>query len=201
MMMRVLACVLAGAPAALFAAPATASADWMQTATRADRGRIHDWRDAFVKALGEARTSHAADVTREGVLLNADAALPNPVIPAGNFACRTIKLGNQGSEGLAYVAYQPFKCRIIIGKKGKIFSKIDGSQRPSGRLFAVEDRRQVFLGTLALGDETRPIEYGRDIDRDMAGIVERIGVNRWRLVLPYPRFESTLDVIELIPSN
>ena len=200
-MMSTLTLFFAVAPIALFAAPAVAPVNWMQVATRADRDRIHDWRDAFVKALGEAQTSNSADIAREGALLTADAALPNPAIPAGNYACRTIKLGSQRSEGLAYVAYRPFKCRITSSRNGKTFDKLDGSQRPSGRLFAVEDRRQVFLGTLALGDETRSIEYGRDAERDMAGIVERIGVNRWRLVLPYPRFESTLDVIELVPSN
>jgi hypothetical protein len=35
----------------------------------------------------------------------------------------------------------------------------------------------------------------------MAGLVERIGARRWRLVLPYPRFESTLDVIEIVPAD
>ena len=30
------------------------------------------------------------------------------------------------------------------------------------------------------------MRYGRDAERDMAGFVERIGDNRWRLVLPYP---------------
>ena len=31
------------------------------------------------------------------------------------------------------------------------------------------------------------------------GMVQRIAPNRWRLVLPRPRFESMLDVIELTP--
>ena len=61
-------------------------------------------------------------------------------------------------------------------------------------------QRMVFLGTLQLGDEQRALQYGRDRERDMAGVVERIGDNRWRLVLPYPAFESTLDVIELVPA-
>jgi hypothetical protein len=33
----------------------------------------------------------------------------------------------------------------------------------------------------------------------MVGVVERIGENRWRLVLPYPHFESTIDILELVP--
>ena len=58
----------------------------------------------------------------------------------------------------------------------------------------------IFLGTLALGDEARPMPYGRDLRRDMAGFVERIGEARWRLVLPFPGFQSTLDVMEIVPA-
>jgi hypothetical protein len=57
----------------------------------------------------------------------------------------------------------------------------------------------VFLGTLQLGDERRSLEYGHDRERDMAGLMERIGDSRWRLVFPYPAFESTIDIIELVP--
>ena len=40
---------------------------------------------------------------------------------------------------------------------------------------------------------------GRDTERDVAGYVERIGPNRWRLIMPRPHFESVMDVMELIP--
>jgi hypothetical protein len=58
----------------------------------------------------------------------------------------------------------------------------------------------VLLGAMVFSDETRPIGYGRDAGRDLAGLVERVNRHRWRVVLPYPRFESTLDVVELIPA-
>jgi hypothetical protein len=45
------------------------------------------------------------------------------------------------------------------------------------------------------------MRYGRDADRDLAGWVERVGERRWRLILPYPRFESTIDVVELVPAG
>ena len=57
-----------------------------------------------------------------------------------------------------------------------------------------------FLGTLVLGDETRALQYGQDETRDVAGYVERIGPARWRLVMPKPHFESTIDVMELVPA-
>ena len=68
-------------------------------------------------------------------------------------------------------------------------------------IFPGDPMREVFLGTLVLGDERRAMQYGRDPDRDVAGFVERIGPARWRLVLPRPAFESTLDVIELVPAR
>jgi hypothetical protein len=81
------------------------------------------------------------------------------------------------------------------------FAKMSGSQRPIGHFLPFAgQQRMVFLGTLQLGDEARALEYGRDRERDMAGVVERIGENRWRLVLPYPHFESTIDVLELVPA-
>jgi hypothetical protein len=58
----------------------------------------------------------------------------------------------------------------------------------------------VFLGTLALGDEQGAMQYGVDEMRNVAGYVERIGPNRWRLVMPRPHFESRLDVMELVPA-
>ena len=79
--------------------------------------------------------------------------------------------------------------------------KLDGSQRPVGTIFADTTSRAIFLGTMELGDETRAMRYGHDANRDMAGLIERIGAQRWRVVLPYPRFESLLDVVELVPAT
>ena len=54
---------------------------------------------------------------------------------------------------------------------------------------------------MVLGDETIAYKYGRDPERDLAGWIERIGERRWRMILPYPHYESTLDVIELVPES
>lgn len=54
---------------------------------------------------------------------------------------------------------------------------------------------------MQLGDEMRIMSYGRDRERNLAGLVERIGERRWRILFPYPHFESTLDVIELVPER
>lgn len=76
-----------------------------------------------------------------------------------------------------------------------------GSQRAKGDIFPGNERRQIFLGTMAFGDETRAMEYGRDGARDMAGSLERIDDRRWRLLLPEPSFDSLMDVIEITPAG
>ena len=81
------------------------------------------------------------------------------------------------------------------------FAKLSGSQRPMGRIYPADAMRGVFLGVLMLGDETRPMRYGSDPDRMVAGWVERIEPRRWRMILPAPRFESLTDVVELIPAS
>jgi len=183
-------------------APPAQVTDWRVVATGSDRDRLREWRTAFTKALGQARAAgHAADIAREGALLEPDAALGPVPIPNGNYKCRVIKLGGKSPGLLDYIAYPAFRCRVGANAGLQSFDKLSGSQRHTGRIFADSALRQAFLGTLVLGDETRAMQYGRDQDRDVAGWIERVGDNRWRLILPYPHFESTLDVVELVPEQ
>lgn len=176
---------------------------WREVATEDDRRRLREWRDAFVAALEEARGSgHGADIAREGSLLDPDAAIRGAALPPGDYLCRTIKLGSQGAGGLDYTPYPAFRCRVSAGRDGlMLFTKLTGSQRPVGRLYGENPHRQIFLGTMQLSDERQVLSYGRDRDRNMAGQVERIGERRWRILFPYPHFESTLDVLELVPAS
>lgn len=175
---------------------------WRSTATAQDQTRIRGWYSSWQTALADARAKgFGADIDREGVLLQPTAALPNPHLPAGDYRCRTIKVGAQGRGGLSYVAYGWFRCRVSAEQGLSSLTKITGSQRPVGLIFPDNLKRQVFLGTLELGDEKMAVNYGSDRMRDMAGLVERIGDNRWRLVLPAPAYESLLDVIELVPAG
>jgi hypothetical protein len=175
--------------------------DWRIIVTESDRTRLREWRTAFVDALQAARSGgYAAEVAKEGALLDPDAALGGP-IPNGTYRCRVIKLGAQGSGMLNYVSYPNFRCRISQDGQLQDFVKLNGSQRQVGSLFPGDQLRQVFLGTLVLGDEARALQYGRDTQRDVAGYVDRIGPNRWRLIMPRPHFESVMDVMELVPSS
>jgi Domain of unknown function (DUF4893) len=176
--------------------------DWRQVATSSDRKRLRDWRKSFTDALAAARASgHSAEIAREGVLLDPDAALGGGPIPNGMYACRVIKLGAKSAGMLDYVSYPAFACRIEQERDLQGFAKMTGSQREVGLIFPGDVIRQVFLGTLVLGDEREAMQYGQDRTRDVAGFVERIGPARWRLVMPSPAFESRLDVMELVPMS
>ncbi|MBB5684414.1 DUF4893 domain-containing protein [Sphingobium boeckii] len=194
--------VSAKPPSRLVDIDAPKSANWRLVATDSDRKRIRNWRTAFTTALDQARAAgHDRDILREGVLLDPDAAMAGAEIPAGDYRCRVIKLGAQAAGMGDYTAYPAFSCKI--SDEGAVFSftKLSGSQRPVGLIFDNDGYRKIFLGTMMLGDERRALDYGRDADRDMAGAIEKVGVRRWRLILPYPRFESMMDVIELVPAR
>ena len=175
--------------------------DWRSAATEDDRDRLREWRSAFASALEAARAAgHAQEIAREGALLQPDAALGG-LIPDGDYRCRVIKLGAKSPGLLDYVAYPYFLCRVQQQGQLQSFAKLTGSQRHVGLIFPGDALRQVFLGTLVLSDEQRAMHYGADRERDLAGFVERIGPDRWRLILPSPHFESKLDVIELVPAR
>jgi hypothetical protein len=168
--------------------------------TEDDRVRLRDWRQTFEAALDAARKSgHVADINREGALLEPDAALPGQSIPNGMYRCRVIKIGPREPGNLAYVSYPGFTCRVKAEHDLQRLAKLSGEQRYVGIIFPSDALRKVFLGTLVLADETRALQYGQDRLRDVAGYIERIGPNRWRLVMPNPHFESRLDVMELVP--
>jgi Domain of unknown function (DUF4893) len=176
--------------------------DWRKVVTKADKSRLLRWRAALIKAVTAANQEGQTEaITREGVLLQPDAGLERPTLPLGNYQCRTIKLGRNGTYTKA-ISVRPTSRCTIAEKNGRMrLATLNGSQRAKGNIFPGNDRRQIFLGTMALGDETRAMEYSRDATRDMAGVLERIGDQRWRILLPEPGFESMIDVIELTPGN
>lgn len=174
-------------------------AGWRGIASAEDRDRIERLDAAWAAAMAEARTKgFGKAMAEEGPLLEPDAGLPRGAPTPGSYHCRVIKLGTQG-KGPAYTAYKPFFCYVDAEGPLLTITKQTGSQRPAGRLYPETDERVVFLGTLALGNEEAPLPYGDNPKRDMAGVVERVAPFRWRLVIPWPRTESKLDVFELVP--
>lgn len=177
-------------------------ADWHKTVTDADMNRLRDWRTAFNKAIDKASASgNAESIAREGALLQPDAALEGVTLAAGSYTCRVIKIGGKADKMRDYVVYPPTSCAVTREEELLGFAKSGGTQRPVGLFFPADNRKMIFLGTMVLGDERRPLEYGRDSTRDMAGALERVGEKKWRIILPYPRFESMMDVIEIVPAT
>src|SRR3546814_17338906 len=88
---------------------------------------------------------------------------------------------------VGYSAYSWVRCRVDAGQGAASLTKLTGSQRPVGRIFPDNAKRQIFLGTLELGEEKFPMDYGSDRRSDKAGLIERYGVRRARSVMtPHP---------------
>ena len=186
-------------------APANASTvpevlNWQSVVTKADRLRLRNWREAWATGLERARQNDAQKLAAEGALFDADHSLPGAVPPPGKYRCRVFKLGAQGTAMAEFTSAPGTDCSVDQNGGVSRFYKNNGPQRAVGTIFDGNNGRAIFLGTLQLGDEGRAMDYGRDAARDLAGYVDRIGDRRWRILLPYPRFESVVEVVELIPA-
>jgi len=170
---------------------------WQDVATPADAARLKDRDATFAAALKEVRASeYAGELAGNALLYDPTRRLADPLPPEGRYRCATHKLGGQF---LAFIAYPDFICAIYGSGDKRQFVKLTGSQRPVGYIHADTKRNGVFLGSLMLGDDEALVPYGQDRERDLAGTVERIGKDRWRIVFPRPYYESTMDIIDLRP--
>lgn len=196
------ACASAPPPPAPPGQNGPALRDWRGIITSIDRDRYRRLDSAWTLALQQARRqAGSGDLNSLGDLIDPDAGMRGVAPPPGAYRCRTVKLGSQGGEdGLGYVVYGWFACRIEATPNGLKFAKETGSQRPSGLLFPEDDRHMVMLGSMALASEPPANSYGQRPDRDLVAVLERIGDRRWRLVIPWPQNESNLDLIELVPA-
>jgi hypothetical protein len=175
--------------------------EWRGLATAHDIDHLEAVDEAWAAALEEARgRGYRAAIDGEGALLDPAAALPRAAPPPGPYRCRIVKLGSQSPRGRPFNAYKPYFCYVEVDEDYLSITKQTGSERPAGWLYEDgEADRLIFLGTLVRGTERATLPYGEDAERDMAGIVERVGPFRYRLVIPWPQHESKLDVIELVP--
>ncbi len=171
--------------------------EWRGVANDDDAKLIADLDTAWREALAGA----GRQVRGEGRLLDPQAALPRPAPSPGSYMCRLIRLGSSRPREPSYQAFKPFFCHVGVNEDRLSITKQTGSERPAGYLWDDLDKnRMIFLGTLALGNEDAPLSYGEDPARDMAGVLERVGPLRYRLVVPKPRGTAKLDVIELGPA-
>jgi hypothetical protein len=187
-------------PVVSVAAPTNADA-WMAIASSADAQRLANITGAWAAGLADARKAGFVTALREeGSLLRTDAALPRPAPTPGSYNCRLVRLGSTGKGVPAFEKFKPFFCYVEVEGSLLTIVKQTGSSRPAGRLWDDDDdKRLIFLGSLALGDQEQPLAYGENAKRDMAGIFERIAPFRWRLAIPWPQDGARLNVFELTP--
>lgn len=182
--------VTAARPAAEPACPDPTHArneDWQRIASDPDRARLRSWRDSWTAA---AATMPAGNTP----LFSPDRALTEALPPLGSYRCRLYHFGEGPRTTPIWAG-----CRVEEDKGRSRFVVEDGIQRAAGLFYRDTEARGVFLGTVTIGDEARPLRYGRDRLRDLAGFVERVDERRWRIVLPQPSFGGILDLIEMVP--
>jgi hypothetical protein len=174
---------------------------WREVASADDEDRFARLDEAWKKALREASHEFGAQIDSLGMLSVPDAALDNPVPSPGKYRCRTVKIGSLDGEGLKYVAYPWFTCTVELTPGGDlILTKTTGSQRTRGLIYPndANPKQLVYVGAQAWGDtETTFPAYGAQPERDQVGAFERIGAGRWRMVVPWPKQESKLDILEI----
>lgn len=163
--------------------PSTAPAlpvgeNWRAIASPADADRI-------------ARLDAAWAAARSGgsPALDRAAAQPWPAPPPGSYRCRVWRL----AEGRAPRRFPAQFCHVGVEGALLSFAKQTGDERWAGYFYIDGERRMVFLGTSGAGG------YGGDAARDVAGVVERTGPLRYRIVMPWPRGGGALDIVELAP--
>ena len=171
----------------------------------ADAPRLADLDAHFGLAV---RAALAAG-TRDDVLLLVDVMRGSPVRSDvdidGDWACRTIKLG--GLTALTVNA--DFRCRITAaGDELWRLEKTTGSQRTVGTLSRLGSFGSfVYLGTGHVGakpatgyaslppDDQTPVEPNQT--HAQVGVLEVVGTNAARLLLPAPILESRFDILAL----
>ncbi len=219
--------LLAADPGLHLAADAALAApqSWRTVVTADDRKRLARLWEAWTRALADAdRAGQTAALAAVGPAVVPDAATMNrnaadPMTPPvagrlpgpGAYRCRLITLGARG-DGVAtpvpvMVDAAPFTpCRIEARGSGLWFEQAAGpDRRPDNRLDSrlggwlyVDGARLVFLGTTALAGETGIMAYGADPQRNAVGALRAIDDGRWRLELPWPNWQSNLNIVEIV---
>ncbi len=177
---------------------------WQEQITAPDRKRLAGLWAAWTRSLNQAMEAGGGPaLAAAGPMAVADAEKSSAVAPhwptPGDYQCRSLKLGVRsdapaGAPAMAMA--EPAACRISARGTLLWFEQLSGPQRVGGTLYADGDR-MVFLGAKSLAGEMRVMAYGSDGARDQVGVLRSLGSGRWRLELPWPNWQSNLEVIEI----
>jgi hypothetical protein len=173
---------------------------WQAIGVPDDADRIARIDAAWTSALAEARVRSGAEIKREGALLDPAGALTRVAPSPGQYRCRVITLGaGARHRGRSFQSFPPQTCFVQAEEKLLVLMKATGSTLPGGRLWEDGDKRMIFFGAMADKPGAGAPAYGSDPRRDRAGVLERVGDFRWRLVTPWQANGPTLEVMELVP--
>jgi hypothetical protein len=182
-------------------APAVAPEEaprWLSVASDADFDRLNRLPEAWDEALAAARRAgFDRRIQVEGRLLDPEGALDWAAPTPGAYRCRLIRFAASAGRGRMLTAYPHHFCHVGADGDSLFLTKETGTERPFGYLWDDGDpRRMIFLGAILSGDEDNPPPYGADPATDIAGVFERVGSLRFRLVIPRFRDGLTLDIFE-----
>ncbi len=197
-------CPLSACAGGRTVAPQTAGAKieaiepWRQASLADDAERIEELNAIWAKIKDKMPARAQRSAAAEGALLAADAALDHPELPPGSYACRVVRLGEAAGRQ-QFRSFPSNFCYISTdSEKTLSLTKQTGSDLPAGRLYPTGDKRYVFLGARQAKPGDNALAYGTDRAQDIAGVIERVGSFRWRLVAP-TRDRRSLDIYELTP--
>lgn len=168
---------------------------WETLVTPEDTTRLNGLPQVWTKARATVPARLKAKLVQEGALVDPLSALDLPTLPPGPYYCRLVRLGGP----VPFVTYKPDFCTVAGTAHSLSFTKQSGSILPGGWLFADTDKRQVFLGTFRSAQSKSAPAYSVNKAQDVAGVVERVGPFRWRLVLTQAGGGALLDIYELVP--
>ncbi|MBT2188985.1 DUF4893 domain-containing protein [Sphingobium nicotianae] len=183
-------------PVAAFTLPKTG---WQAIVTSEDDQRVAHLPATWADALAASKR-YSKQIAREGDLLQPGAARNYPAPPPGSYRCRLVKIGVAQGREPAFQAFPEYFCHVRGDRAGALFfTKQTGTELPGGWLHEDGERRLVLTGAKQHGVNDAPLVYGSEPNRDLVGVVERIGPFRWRLVLPWRGPREGLDIYELTP--
>ena len=182
---------------------------WQLVILPADRQRLAALWDAWTRALATAdKAGDAKALAAVAPLADPKAAVSGELPGPGVYKCRSLRLGIRADRmvpsaptGPAMLLTEPALCTISKRGRPLWFEQGEGVQRVGGQLYPDPGRtdgdRLVFLGSMALPGEAGFMQYGADADRNQVGVIRPLGPGLWRLELPWPMWQSDLEVIEI----
>jgi hypothetical protein len=167
---------------------------WRRVASARDSAALDSVAAGWDRALAASRAAGLARrVAAEGVLLVPGARLPRAAPAPGTYRCRYVRLGAR-----KWTASAQAYCYVGVGAGQLSLATELRGLRLGGYLWELKDgERLVFLGAAApAGGKSAPA-YGDNPAADSAGLVERIGEFRYRLVIPEPA-GTGLTIVDLL---